>query len=57
VKNYQNQKGPLYDTANSLKQSIVKLFELTKLHPDKALLLFKSLFGPSSETKLAVKRN
>lgn len=57
MKNYQNQKGPLYDTANSLKQSIVKLFEITKLHPDRALLLFKSLFGPSSETKLAVKRN
>ena len=57
VKNYQNSKGPLYEPAKQLKQAILALATQTQLSPSKAKLVLTSLFGPSTETKLAVKRN
>lgn len=55
IKNYQNAKSPLADACNEIKAQLMLL--VNDLSPTKAYNLLMSLFGPNTQTKLALKRN
>lgn len=57
VRGISIQKGVLFDLCKEIKASLITMLEQVSISADHAMQLLQILFGPNSNTKLAVKRN
>ena len=57
VRGVSFQKGVLFDVANEVKGSLVKMLQQVEVSAEHAMQLLQTLFGPNTSNRLAIKRN
>ena len=57
VRGVSFQKGVLFEAANQVKESLVKMLQEAEMSPEHAMQLLQTLFGPNTASRLPIKRN